>query len=133
MNTEFVEICKVLRPRDSFKKEYISFNELFNLKYPEDRFDENSSFNIHIAMLWSKFIIYAHVLDDIVMKHWNGHNKVPEFTEHVCKKGTKVRVWMVSRMGDVGITDNIVDPIGYDCRIDVEELHNWEIIKEFEL
>ena len=132
MNTEFVEICKSLRPGDSLKKVYLSFDELFNLKYPENAFDKNGSFNIHASMLWFEFTIYAHVLNDINIKHWNGHGSNPEFTEHLCKKDTKVRVWMVSRMGDVGVTDNIIKN-GYDNRIDIETLYNWEIIKNSEL
>jgi len=37
---------------------------------------------------------------------------------HICKAGTTVRVWMVSRFGDCGITDNLGnDARGYDAAL----------------
>ncbi len=51
------------------------------------------------------------------MSVWNGIHPVEENTaKHICKAGTKVRVWMVSRFGDVGVTDNLETPKGYDVR-----------------
>lgn len=65
------------------------------------------------------------------MKVWNQIHPVEKnSTTHICPVGTKVRVWMISRMGDVGVTDKLLDPIGYDVRgLDVSELINWEIEK----
>lgn len=47
-------------------------------------------------------------------------------------KGTKVRVWMVSRMGDVGVTDNLTNPKGYDIRgLDADvDLTNYEFVNK---
>ena len=63
---------------------------------------------------------------------WQYKNKLPEtFIFATLKKdvdavsriipaGTRVRIWMVSRFGDVGITDNLTSAIGYDARVDCE-------------
>lgn len=75
---------------------------------------------------WSK-VITARVKQDCKMSVWNGiHPPEENTTEHVCKAGTRVRVWMVSRFGDVGITDNLDEPHGYDARVEpdiLEDLH----------
>jgi len=66
---------------------------------------------------WDSFEIYAKTTKDIEMDVWNGTHPVEGNTStHVCKAGTKVRVWMVSRFGDVGVTDNLENPKGYDAR-----------------
>lgn len=47
------------------------------------------------------------------------------FSENrIIKKGTKVIVWMASRMGDIGITDNLVDALGYCARVEDEAVTN---------
>jgi hypothetical protein len=54
---------------------------------------------------------------------WNGkYSEAKDYANHTCPKGTKVRIWMVSRFGDIGITDNLIDPKGYDARVDPEFL-----------
>jgi hypothetical protein len=52
---------------------------------------------------------------EIVMTKWQGHNK-PEKKVKV-PAGTRVKVVMVSRMGDVGITDNLKADTGYHYRV----------------
>jgi len=72
--------------------------------------------------------VTATVKKDVKMHVWNGSHPVEDnMSHHVCKAGTTVKVWMVSRFGDVGITDNIIDPRGYDARVDPEILENLEI------
>ena len=39
------------------------------------------------------------------MSHWNGHGANPEYTKVDLKAGHRVQIVMVSRFGDVGITD----------------------------
>lgn len=80
---------------------------------------------------WFDYEIYAKTTNDFIMRVWNGKHPVDEnLTEHICKSGTKVRVWMVSRFGDVGITDNLTNPTGYDIRVDPDiDLKDFEIIK----
>lgn len=66
---------------------------------------------------WYSYNIFAKTTKDFEMDVWNGCHPVEENTsKHVCKSGTKVRVWMISRFGDVGITDNLENPTGYDTR-----------------
>jgi hypothetical protein len=79
------------------------FYKLWDLKYPRE--GEKG---------WYNYEIYAKTTKDVEMSVWNG--KSEPSVEHICKAGTRVRVWMVSRFGDAGITDNLIDPIGYNAR-----------------
>jgi hypothetical protein len=81
---------------------------------------------------WGGYEIYAKTNKDLKMTSWNGiHPVCDNTTEHICKAGTRVRVWMVSRFGDVGVTDNLKNPIGYDIRgLDADEdLYDYEFIE----
>lgn len=71
--------------------------------------------------------IYATTKNDLVMNVWKGHDSDPKCETHICKSGTKVQVWMASRFGDVGVTDNLDNPSGYHCRCDADlDLENIE-------
>jgi hypothetical protein len=81
---------------------------------------------------WYTYEIYAKTTKDLEMSVWNGTHPVEEnTTKHNCKAGTKVRVWMASRFGDVGVTDNLETPRGYDVRgLDADvDLTNYEFIE----
>lgn len=68
---------------------------------------------------WYDYKIFATTTTDQTMSVWNGkHDPSVEVncSEHICKVGTRVRVWMVSRFGDVGVSDNLINPTGYDVR-----------------
>lgn len=66
---------------------------------------------------WYKYKIYAKTTKDFEMHVWNGKHPVESnTTKYICNAGTKVIIWMVSRFGDVGITDDLIDPIGYNAR-----------------
>lgn len=72
--------------------------------------------------------VTATLKKDVTMHVWNGHHPVEDNTStHTCKAGTTVKVWMVSRFGDVGITDNFENPRGYDARVEPEILENLKI------
>ncbi len=82
---------------------------------------------------WWKHNIYAITTKDLTMTVWNGsHYPSIEANEktHICPAGTKVQVWMVSRFGDAGVTDNLVDPVGYNVRgLDADiDLKDYEFI-----
>ena len=95
----------------------VNYTDLFNLLH--DR-----------SGAWYKKVVTATTRKDFEMDVWNGTHPVERnTTTHVCKAGTRVRIWMVSRFGDAGITDNLINPHGYDCRgVDVgEDLENITI------
>jgi len=122
-NTRLVKTCQLASVGDILKYDNLTFDELFNLRY----INEGNSFP---SSLWEYFQIFATTKEDFVMSVWNQTHPVEKNKkEHLCVKGTKVLVWMVSRFGDVGITDNLSSPIGYDIRVSVDKLNNWELIK----
>lgn len=125
-NCKFVEDCINLKIGDSLTFEKLSFDELFNLKYPaQTRIEPSWMF------LFGTFEILAVVNKDTTMNVWNGTHPVEEnTTTHICKKDSIVKVWMISRMGDVGITDNIIDANGYAVRISIDDLSNFKITKK---
>lgn len=53
---------------------------------------------------------------------WHGHAADPEFTTREVPAGTAVKIVMVSRMGDVGITDDLTAENGYHARVDLNDL-----------
>jgi len=66
---------------------------------------------------WYDYNIYAKTTKDLTMSVWNGRHEPSvdvNYEKHICLAGTRVRVWMVSRFGDVGVTDNLDNPNGYD-------------------
>ena len=84
---------------------------------------------------WRDYNIYAKTTKDITVNFWNGsHDPSVEanYKEHVYKAGTRVLIWMVSRFCDVGITDNLINPKGYDVRgLDADvDLTDYEFIKK---
>jgi hypothetical protein len=80
---------------------------------------------------WHSYSIYAKTNKDIEMTVWNGkHPAEQNMTKHICKAGTRVRIWMVSSLfRDVGITDNLdlETSNGYDARVDADiDLTDYE-------
>ena len=81
---------------------------------------------------WEDYEIFAKLKKDVNMNVWNGKHPVDSnITTHVCKYGTKVRVNMVSRFGDVGITEDLNKKFGYDARgLDADtDLYDYEFIE----
>lgn len=64
---------------------------------------------------WEKLIVFARTTRDFP----------------ICEKGTKVRVWYVSRLGDVGITTNLVNAKFAELRgVDADEhLTEYEFLE----
>ena len=61
--------------------------------------------------------------EPITLKIWNQRRPgEPEYTEKPLPVGTRVKIVMASRMGDVGITDDLSAEHGYHLRIDISEL-----------
>jgi hypothetical protein len=104
-----------------------NFFKLWDLKCVRKFHDEQK----HLKD-WYSYEIYAKPTKDLEMNAWNCTHPFEEnTTKHICKAGTKVRVWMVSRFGDVGITDNLENPKGYDVRgLDADiDLVDYEFIE----
>ena len=93
-----------------------------------NNFEELWKLKCDSGLGWFSKIITARVKKDVEMHVWNQRHPVEENTAvHICKAGTRVRVWMVSRFGDVGVTDNLDNPHGYDARIDPEDIEDLHI------
>ena len=104
-----------------------NFFKLWDLKCVQKWRDEQK----HLKD-WYSFEIYAKTTKNLEMNVWNGTHPVEEnTTKHICKAGTKVRVWMVSRFGDVGVTDKLETPKGYDVRgLDADiDLTDYEFLE----
>ena len=57
------------------------------------------------------------------MKVWNQRKPdMPEFTEVPLSAGTRVKIVMVSRFGDVGITHDLAAENGYHARVSLDSL-----------
>jgi hypothetical protein len=71
---------------------------------------------------------YADLKEDMIFSEYQGHwNDVPEpvMVKRTVPKGTTVRIVMVSRFGDIGITDHLEKEYGYECRVDPDRLENY--------
>lgn len=106
-----------------------SFFKLWDLKCVNKWRDEDKG-----KKDWNDYEIYAKTTKDVEMSVWNGKHEPSvkdNCKKHICKLGTRVRLWMVSRMGDVGITDNLINPKGYDARgLDADkDLTDYEFIE----
>ena len=62
---------------------------------------------------------------DTEFRTWHGHHADPEFTYRTVPAGTLVKIVMVSRLGDVGITTNLDVDTGYEARVLLEELERF--------
>lgn len=64
----------------------------------------------------------ATLKNDARFQTWHGHGANPEFTYRIEPAGTRVKIVMVSRFGDVGITTKLDAETGYGARVLLEEL-----------
>lgn len=102
--SEFIDKCIALDINQELIYDNLSFDMIYGLKY---------QYPLNYKSHWYKFEIHARLKDHI--------KNIP--------KDSLVRVWMVSRFGDVGITSNINNPRGYDARISPNDLYEWRIKK----
>ena len=69
---------------------------------------------------------YATLKNDLVMHHFAGHSPSgPQFFDVPMQAGSTVKLVMVSRLGDVGITDDLTAEHGYGARVLLEDLQDW--------
>jgi len=60
---------------------------------------------------------YCTTTEPVTMRVWHGHGSKPEFTEHTVPAGTTLKIVMISRLGDFGLTDELSTVHGYDVRL----------------
>lgn len=53
-------------------------------------------------------------------------NGTPEFVDKLCPAGTRVKIVMVSRFGDVGVTEDLTADVKYTARVTLDELCDFE-------
>ena len=60
--------------------------------------------------------------EPVKMRTWHGHGANPEFTHETLPVGSRVKIVMVSRFGDVGITDDLTAEMNYRARVMLDQL-----------
>ena len=84
-----------------------------------------SSWRPHKRETWTAQ--YADLVYPQTMSHYTGKHlgNEPVMDECECRAGTRVRIVMVSRLGDVGVTERLGDENGYGCRLLIDDLCNF--------
>ena len=74
---------------------------------------------------------FAKLRKPIIMRHYTGKwiNNNPQFLEVPCAAGQPVKIVMVSRFGDVGITENLDTDFGYGARVSLDDLYDFSETK----
>lgn len=69
---------------------------------------------------------FGEIKDPITMKYYKGYWKdgEPAMKETNLPAGTTVKIVMVSRFGDVGITEDLHVEHGYGARVKLDDLEN---------
>lgn len=71
---------------------------------------------------------FARLKRPVEMWHWKGHSNEkgePEFDKVPCKSGQLVKIVMVSRLGDVGLTEDLAAENGYAIRLPLDDLYDF--------
>lgn len=133
MEKTFLQSCLDLEVNQIYFQNSVSFEELFDLKYPPKSValnPENKGLSVNLLTnrIWYNYRVTAKTKKDCLMYVWNQMHPVSENTRiHKCSKDSEVLVWMISSHGDVGITDNLENPTGYNCRVVIDDLYDWRI------
>lgn len=65
------------------------------------------------------YAAYCTNTQDLTFRRWNGKHPSAENTvDDIVPAGTTLKIVMVSRMGDAGLTDDLSATRGYLCRVD---------------
>lgn len=77
---------------------------------------------------------FASLREPLVMRHFTGKhvrdekgNLEPEFREVPLAAGHRVKIVMVSRFGDVGITEELDRETGYGARVELDRLCDFGV------
>jgi hypothetical protein len=70
---------------------------------------------------------FAHLKNPLTLLHYKHYSSAgePQFDEVPCAAGQRVKIVMVSRFGDVGITDDLLADNGYGARVSLDALCNF--------
>jgi hypothetical protein len=62
------------------------------------------------------------------MNHYTGkwEGNEPQFEKVAVNAGQLVKIVMVSRFGDVGITENLTADVGYGMRVQLDDLYDFQ-------
>lgn len=63
---------------------------------------------------------YVTTAKPITMHKWQGHGVKPEFIDKEVPVGSTLKVVMISRFGDFGLTDDLQADHGYHSRVEFE-------------
>jgi len=63
---------------------------------------------------------YVTTTAPITMHRWQGHGAKPEFIDDEVPGGRTLKVVMISRFGDFGLTDDLNAQNGYHARVDFD-------------
>lgn len=71
---------------------------------------------------------FANIKEPMTMRHYTGRweNGSPVMNEVELPAGSRVKIVMVSRLGDVGITENLDADVGYGARVELDALYNFD-------
>lgn len=71
--------------------------------------------------------LFANLKEDRTSRHYQGYwqNGVPVMSLTTMEAGTRVRVVMASRFGDVGVTEDLTADHGYGARLYLDQLENF--------
>ena len=69
---------------------------------------------------------FARLKKPVEMWHYKGiRDGEQDFEKVDCKSGQVVKIVMVSRFGDVGITEDLTAENGYGCRVPLDDLYDF--------
>lgn len=68
---------------------------------------------------------YATLRNPLTMRHFMGHDKPDHEVPMIV--GSRVKIVMVSRLGDVGITEDLTAENGYGARVMLDDLRDFGV------
>jgi len=67
------------------------------------------------------YAAYVTVEKQVTLKHWQGHGADPEYVEEIIPPGRTLKIVMVSRFGDCGLTNELKAVNGYSARLNFND------------
>jgi hypothetical protein len=74
---------------------------------------------------------YVTTQEPVELSEWNGNHPVEKnLRRHTVKPKTTLKIVMVSRFGDCGLTDDLTTDYGYDVRMNFDDERIYNIRRE---